>query len=126
MKTNEVEALTKSIEHLAARKSALNPPIWIELVKGIWEIGSANEPVVRIDSESGEVYSDTQCLSPVDALSVARTYAVSNNLSWKPGFTLSVELGCWNVGACQSQLGGQLNIYVSHEGEVIKHRVNPK
>ena len=126
MKINEVEALAKSIEYLSSKNKGLVPPIWIELVESNWEIGSANEAIVRINSESGEVLSKLECLSPVDALLIAKSYAADNNLKWKPGFALSIESEYWNVGACQSQLGGQVYIHVSHEGKVIKHFVNPK
>ena len=126
MKINEVEALSKSIDYLNSKSAKLHPPIWIELVESNWEIGSANEPVIRINSESGEVLSDSKFLSPIDALVIAKSYAEANNLKWKPGYVLSLESEFWNVGACQSQLGGQVHIHVSHKGNVVKHFVNPK
>jgi hypothetical protein len=126
MKIDEIKALENALAY--ARKSgvSLDPPLWIDFSGGAWEIGTVNEPVVRIDSETGKVLSVSDYLDPVKAFSLAKKYAARNSLPWGPGFSLNLETEYWNIGSCQSQLGGQANIFVTHSGGIVEHNVNPK
>ena len=126
MNIDEVKALEVALVHASETGLALDSPLWIDINGRTWEVGTVNEPVVRIDSQTGKVLSAIDFLDPVMAFSLAKEYAVSNSLPWNPGFSLTCEPEYWNIGSCQSQLGGQTNIFVSHGGKIVKHNVNPK
>jgi hypothetical protein len=102
------------------------PPYWISIDDGEWQVHAESECIVRISVTTGEVASQVGSVNPLIAMAAAKAYALKNGLPWKPAFSLYLTVEGWDVGACQSQLGGQMNIYVSHQGEVIRHRINPK
>ncbi len=126
MNIDEIEALKIALEQAGNQNSALISEIWIELNNETWEVGSMPERVIRIDSDSGKVLSNSNFLNAIEAFTIAKEYAAANFLNWRPGFSLALDDKCWNVSSCQSQLGGQVYIHVAHNGEVIKHFVNPK
>lgn len=123
MNIDEVRALEIAVAAVGADKVSQAAEYWLDLEDGYWQVGST-ERVVWINAGSGKFVGDF--LSPVSALAAARLYVQANSLSWKPTFTLSLKPDYWIVGSCQSQFGGQTYIYVSHDGSVTRHAVNPK
>jgi hypothetical protein len=125
MEINELSAFELGIkeEQKAATKFAAHYSL--DLENGYWELNAHyNDHVLWINAESGRILSDF--LDPIKAFSLAKDYAASNSLNWKPSFTLELQRECWVVGVLKGQLGGQTYIYVSHAGNVLKHWVNPK
>jgi hypothetical protein len=102
------------------------PPFWISFDEGEWQVHAESECVVRLSAQTGDLVPQTGVVDPLIAMAAAKEYALKNDLSWKPAFSLCLSAEGWDVGACQSQFGGQTNIYVSHHCEVIRHQINPK
>ena len=125
MAIDEIEAFKVARDAAQDRGWPWRPRYWISLEKGEWEVRAESESVFRINSV-GELVPEIIPLDPVIAMAIAREYAAGQSLKWKPAFMLSLEPGHWEIGACQSQLGGQVSIFVSHQGDVISHDVNPK
>jgi len=97
----------------------------LEFENGFWEfVAHYNEHRVWIDAVSGQIVNEF--LNPIEALVLAKDYATSNSLNWKPSFTLELQRECWVVGVLMNRLGGQTYMCVSHSGGVLKHWVNPR
>lgn len=127
MAADEIQALQLAIETARGRGWAWHPPYWVELDdEGVWDVHTESEVIVRVDAVTGRVLALDDALDPITAFSVARAYASSHSLQWKPAFSLERQRSLWVIGACQSQLGGQVHIHVNHRGEVVRHWVNPK
>lgn len=123
MNIDETRALEIAVSATGNDKPPHAARYWLDLENGYWEVGST-ERVAWIGAANGQLLSDFS--RPVNAFAAAKLYAQANSLGWKPTFTLELKLDCWIVGSCQSQFGGQTYIYVSHQGSVIRHSVNPK
>jgi hypothetical protein len=123
---DEIRAFELATEAARARGWPWRPLYWINLEDEAWEVTAASDDVIRIHAATGDVLPAIPSLDPVQALSVAREFALAHALNWKPAFSLTLERAHWDVGSCQSQLGGQVSIRVSHEGIVVGHDVNPK
>jgi hypothetical protein len=123
MIVDELQALEIAISTLTANRSSQPAQYSIDFEDGYWQVG-ATDSVAWINAGSGRLIGDF--LSPLRALAAAKLYAQANSLKWTPSFTLELKPECWIVGSCQSQLGGQTYIYLSHDGNVTKHSVNPK
>ena len=102
------------------------PPYWIHASDGEWQVHAESECIIRIDAHRGELIPDLEPLDPLLALTHAKNYALDRGLCWKPDFFLQLHAEGWEIGSCQSQFGGQTTIHVSHQGHVIRHRVNAK
>lgn len=102
------------------------PPYFINLDEGEWQVHAENEYIIRIDAQRGELVPEPGQLDPLLALTHAKSYALDQGLGWKPAFSLDLHPEGWEVGACQSRFGGQTHIYVSHQGDIIRHHVNSK
>lgn len=126
MTTDEIKAFEIATTAARERGWAWRPRFFIALEDGEWQVHAESESVIRIDQASGALLAESSYLSPVLALTRAKEYALANSLNWKPAFSLSVDAEGWDVGSCQSQLGGQTNIVICHNGEVLRHRVNLK
>ena len=126
MPIDEVEAFKRAATIAQQRGWLWEPPFWLSLTNGEWEIQSEGERAIRLSELTGEIVAGPAALDPASALSIAKEYAARNELSWKPAFSLQVVTDHWCVGACQSQFGGQLSIRVNHAGEVIGSSVNRK
>jgi len=125
MAIDEIKALEIALATSRAQGREWRSPFAIWEENGAWEVESEPRQRVRID-QSGELIAEPVSLAPVAAFSLAREYAVAHSLGWKPTFTLRLEAEHWEVGSCQSQWGGNVQIYVSHGGVVIRHHLNPK
>lgn len=123
---DEIRAFELATQAARTRGWPWRPLYWIAFEDGAWEVTAASEDIIRIDAATGDVLPAVPALDPVRALSVAREFARTHALTWKPAFMLELERSHWVVGSCQSQLGGQVRILVSHDGRVVKHDVNPK
>jgi hypothetical protein len=123
---DEFEAF--KIASLAARDRGWQwrPPYWISIDDGEWKVHAESECVVRIIAQTGLLVPAIGGVDPLVAMAAAKEYALKNGLHWKPAFSLYLTVEGWSVGSCQSQLGCQTTIYVSHQGEVIRHQINPK
>lgn len=126
MHADEIEALRIAGAAAQTRGWPWRPPYWIDLEDGEWRVQAENECVIRISEATGRITPEIVPLDPSIAISAAKDYARSRGLGWKPSFTMRLESDCWEVGSCQHQLGGQTHIYVSHQGVVLRHWVNPK
>jgi hypothetical protein len=123
MSVDEIRALEAAVSAVDDDKASPAAEYWLNLEDGYWEVGSTDR-VAWVRADSGDLVSNF--LSPVSALAAAKFYAHTNSLGWKPTFTLRLKPDHWIVGSCQSQFGGQTYIYVSHDGSVTRHSVNPK
>ena len=126
MTSDEIEVFKTACRTARERAWAWRPPFFIELDDDEWQVQAESESIIRIHDSTGAVVDCEMQLDPVQALTIARDYAKQNNLPWRPAFTLMVNSEGWAVGCNQSRFGGQTDIYVSHRGEVLRHRVNPK
>jgi hypothetical protein len=126
MVTDEIEAFRIACISARDRGWPWQPPYWLELNNGEWQIQAECERIIRVSQTNGNVIPEVASLDPIAAMSVARTYALENSLPWRPGFSLTLSPEHWVIGACQSQFGGQTSIYVNHRGEAVRHWVNPK
>ncbi len=126
---DEIEAFKLARATAAGRNWPWRPPFWLALADDQWSVRSEGEYDVRIDATSGEPLPEAEQhaqLDPVEALSIARDFAIQNGQSWKPCFALELTPTHWIVGARQGQFGGQLTVEVDHSGAVVASRVNPK
>jgi hypothetical protein len=123
---DEIRAFELATEAARTRGWPWRPLYWISLEDGAWQVTAASDDIVRIDAATGDVLPAVASLDPVQAFSVAREFARAHALNWIPAFSLRLERAHWDVGSCQSQLGGQVSIRVSHEGKVVGHDVNRK
>lgn len=128
MAIDEIEAFKRAADEAQSRGWEWRPPFFWYLEEGEWQVHAESERTIRINVISGapKVEEEIEFLDPLRALSVAKSYASNEGLSWKPGYSLELSRSHWSVGACQSQFGGQVHIQVSHQGEVIGSSVNPK
>lgn len=126
MQMDEIEAFRLATASARAEGWPWRAPYWIDLVDGEWEIQAEGAYVIRVNSTTGKVVESSAILDPALALARAKRHAQESGLQWKPGFSLQLDRTCWHVGACQSQLGGQVSIQISHEGDVAGTYVNPK
>ena len=126
MAIDEIEALKAALDVTPANKWPLRPAFWISLDAGEWHVHIEHECLIRIDQAGGQIVREPSWLDPPTAMSIARAYATEHSLTWKPSFSLQLESDHWIVGSCQSQLGGQTSIKVSHQGLVLSHFVNPR
>ena len=124
MAVDELQAFQIARQEAQQRHRPWGPGFYIVLENGIWQVFAEVERNTFIDAETGQVISDF--LDPFDAFSIARNYAKEHKLHWRPMFSLQLHPRHWEVGACQSQLGGQLSIDISHSRDVLRHSVNPK
>jgi hypothetical protein len=123
MSVDEIGALELAVSAVGDNNASPPAEYWLNLEDGYWEVGSTDR-VAWVSADSGNLVRNF--LSPVRALAAAKSYAHTNSLGWKPTFTLRLKPEHWIVGSCQSQFGGQTYIYVSHDGSVTRHSVNPK
>ena len=126
MAADEVEALTLAIRTVASNEWPRRNSYFIELRGDEWHVHFERDHVIRVSRASGALLEARKSLDADEALRIAREYAASQSLAWRPSFSLRLESDEWQVGACQSQLGGQVEITVSVDGNVTGHRVNPK
>lgn len=126
MTTDEIEVFRTACIAAKERNWLWRPPFFINFDAGEWQVQAENESLIRINDKTGQVVADPERLDPIRALIIAREYANANSLGWKPAFTLQTDDEGWEVGCCQSQFGGQTHIVVSHDGRVLRHRINPK
>ena len=126
---DEIEAFRLATVTATERRLPWRPPYWIDFSDDQWSVEAEGREAIRIDATSGKALSpEPTCgaLDPIQALAIARDFAVKNGLRWQPSFALQLTSTHWTVGACQSQLGGQTTIEVSHEGFVTGNWINPK
>jgi hypothetical protein len=123
---NEIEAFERASSHAKEQGWPWLPPYWIAQLDGEWHINAENERIVRIAQSTGEVIAEPNTLSPASALFIAKEFATHNGLRWIPAFSLQLVRGSWQVGACQSQFGGQVTVQVNQLGQVIDSSINPK
>jgi hypothetical protein len=109
-----------------ARARPWLPTFYISERGDSWHMeATGQENILMIDQESGDVFDPfDRALDPVEAFRVARDYAVANALTWKSPFSLSLNNCGWRIGVCESGLGGQIWIDVSHEGAVTRREVD--
>lgn len=126
MAVDEIEAFERARTAASNRGWQWRPPFWIALSGAEWLVQAESECVIRVLVETGETVPEAKALDPAVALAVAKEHAGTAGLSWKPSFSLQLEEDRWIVGACQSQLGGQVSVEVDHSGAVVRSFVNPK
>jgi hypothetical protein len=122
---DEIQAFEMAIAHARKGGAEWLQPFWIVREKDTWDVGASSEAILSIDAKSGNIVAPDN-LDAIRAFALAKQYAASNQLSWKPMFTVEWRKGCWCVGSSQSQLGGQCYINFDREMNVVGHVVNPK
>ena len=125
MAIDEVAAFRNATHAAQSRGWPWQPPYWIDLVNGEWEVQAEGAYVLRVDGTTGEIVS-AQSLDPLVALEVARHHVQEEGLSWRPGFSIQLDGSVLLIGACQSQFGGNITVRVDHQGKIVGLFINPK
>jgi hypothetical protein len=123
---DEVEALSKTIEMGRPRWGAILPTFWWHLEDNEWHVTFDSEVTFRFRQSDGQFVDDANGLDAVTAFRIARNHALREEVRWAPAFSISRKTGEWQVGARQSQLGGQISIVVGDDGSIKSMSVNPK
>lgn len=125
---DELQAFEIATESARKRGRPWRSPYAIFMEDGKWQVSAANdaEDIALIDPETGKIFFNDSPLDPVRAFAVAREFAKANELRWVPWFFLILKPTYWIIESNGAALGGNVSIYVGHDGTVIKHEFNPK
>lgn len=130
MTDSEISAFSIAKDCAAQRGLPWLPPFSVYLEGAEWIVSAEADFSVSVRVSAGRADVSFPkldgVLDPLEAFTQAKAYALERRLNWKPGFTLSCDTSHWTIGSCQSQFGGQVRIYVAHDGTVLGSDVNPK
>jgi len=126
MATDEIQALKLVLSVASSSETSHCASYFIDLRDNEWVVHVEVELSFRVSQSTGMLVPEEQRLDATEALRIAREYAFSHSLSWRPAFSVVPVREGWNIGACQRQFGGQVYITIGADGHVLTHRVNGK